>query len=41
MIHPGDMDLFLVTDDIEEAVRLILDYMRQVGPPTVTPRALA
>ncbi len=41
MISPGDLDLFLVTDDVEVAVQRILDYMRQVGPPEVTPRALA
>jgi uncharacterized protein (TIGR00730 family) len=41
MISPGDLDLFFLTDDVEAAVHRILDYMRQVGPPEVTPRALA
>jgi uncharacterized protein (TIGR00730 family) len=41
MIKPGDLDLFFVTDDVKDAVEKILDYMRQVGPPEVTPRALA
>jgi hypothetical protein len=41
MISPGDLDLFFVTDDVHAAVQRILDYMRQVGPPEVTPRALA
>jgi uncharacterized protein (TIGR00730 family) len=41
MISPGDMDLIFLTDDVDVAVERILDYMRQVGPPEVTPRALA
>jgi len=41
LISPGDLDLFLITDDTHEAVERILEYMRQVGPPEVTPRALA
>jgi uncharacterized protein (TIGR00730 family) len=41
MIKPGDLDLFHITDDTQEAVDLIVEYMRQVGPPEVTPRALA
>ena len=40
-ISPGDLDLFLITDDTREAVDLVLDYMRKVGPPEVTPSALA
>ncbi|HTA29748.1 MAG TPA: TIGR00730 family Rossman fold protein [Candidatus Cybelea sp.] len=40
-ISPGDLDLFLITDDTREAVQWILDYMKEVGPPEVTPRALA
>jgi uncharacterized protein (TIGR00730 family) len=40
MISPGDRDLFITTDDPRVAVDRILDYMRQVGPPEVTPRSL-
>jgi hypothetical protein len=40
-ISPGDLDLFVMTDDPQEVVDRILDYMKQVGPPEVTPRALA
>ena len=40
LISPGDLDLFVTTDDPHVAVNLILDYMRQVGPPAVTPRGL-
>jgi uncharacterized protein (TIGR00730 family) len=37
----GDMDLFTITDDPEEAIAIILDYMRRVGPPESVPKAFA
>src|SRR2546428_5910560 len=40
-ISPGDLDLFTVTDDPHEAVDIILDYERRVGPPEVMPKAFA
>ena len=40
-ISPGDLDLFTVTDDPQEAIDVILDYKRRVGPPEVMPRAFA
>jgi uncharacterized protein (TIGR00730 family) len=40
MISPGDRDLFITTDDPHEVVDRILEYMRHVGPPEVTPRGL-
>src|SRR6266704_835204 len=40
-ISPGDMDLFTLTDDPQEAINLILDYERRVGPPEIVPRAFA
>ena len=40
LISPGDRDLFVTTDDTRVAVDRILDYMRQIGPPEVTPRGL-
>lgn len=40
-IGPGDMDLFTVTDEPDEAVQIILDYERRVGPPEVMPKAFA
>jgi len=40
-ISPGDLDLLKITDDVDEAVEIILDYERRVGPPAVTPRVLA
>src|SRR5271170_1695365 len=41
MISPGDLDLFLITDDTQEAVDRVLDYMKQVGPPAVISPGLA
>jgi hypothetical protein len=31
-ISPGDLDLFKITDDPQEAIDIILDYARRVGP---------
>ena len=40
-ISPGDLDLFTMTDDPHEAIEVILDYERRVGPPEVMPKAFA
>jgi len=40
-ISPGDLDLLTITDDPQEAVNVILEYERRVGPPEVIPRAFA
>jgi uncharacterized protein (TIGR00730 family) len=32
-ISPGDLHLFRVTDDVDEAVRIIVDYRREIGAP--------
>ena len=40
-ISPGDLDLVTVTDDVQEAINLILDYERRVGPPEMVARAFA
>ena len=40
-ISPGDLDLFTVTDNPQEAIRIILDYARRVGPPEIMPKAFA
>ncbi len=39
LISPGDLDLLRVTDDVEEAVQIIRDYRRKVGPPAEVPLA--
>jgi uncharacterized protein (TIGR00730 family) len=41
LISPGDLDLVTVTDEVEQAIELILDYRRRVGPPVSVPRAFA
>lgn len=40
-VSPGDLELGTVTDDIDEAAGLILEYLRRVGPPMRVPRAFA
>jgi hypothetical protein len=40
-ISPGDLDLVTVTDNPQEAIRIILDYERRVGPPATLPKAFA
>jgi uncharacterized protein (TIGR00730 family) len=41
LISRGDLDLFTITDDPEEAIAIIIDYMRRVGPPESVPKAFA
>ena len=38
-ISPGDMELFSLTDEPKEAVDIVLDYLRRVGPPQSVPKA--
>jgi len=40
-ISPGDLDLVTITDDPLEAVNVILDYERRIGPPEIMPEAFA
>jgi len=40
LISPKDLDLFVITDDTDAVVESVLEYMREVGPPEETPRAL-
>jgi len=39
-ISPGDLDLVTVTDDPKEAITIITDYMRRVGPPEAAPKTV-
>jgi len=41
LIGPDDLELITLTDDPQEAVDLILDYKRRVGPPESIPASLA
>jgi uncharacterized protein (TIGR00730 family) len=38
-VSEGDIDLALVTDEVDEAVQAILDYQERVGPPETVPKA--
>jgi uncharacterized protein (TIGR00730 family) len=40
-IGKNDLDLVTLTDDPLEAVNLILDYERRIGPPEIVPKAFA
>lgn len=40
-ISPGDLGLVTLTDDVQEAIDIILDYQRRVGPPEIVPRAFS
>ncbi|MGV3772789.1 MAG: TIGR00730 family Rossman fold protein [Verrucomicrobiales bacterium] len=40
-ISPGDMDLWQMTDDVDEVVGIIKDYLVKVGPPEKVPKAFA
>jgi uncharacterized protein (TIGR00730 family) len=40
-ISPGDLKLVQLTDSAEEALEIILDYQRRVGPPESVPHAFA
>ena len=40
-ISAGDLDLFNLVDTPQEAVGVILDYERRVGPPEIVPKAFA
>jgi uncharacterized protein (TIGR00730 family) len=41
LISEGDLKLFIVTDDPQEAVKIILDYERRVGAPEIVPKAFS
>jgi len=41
LISPGDLELVTITDDPQEAIDVILDYERRVGPPEMVPKAFA
>jgi uncharacterized protein (TIGR00730 family) len=40
-ISPDDLDLFTVTDDPREAVEIVMEYLRRVGPPDRVPKAFS
>jgi uncharacterized protein (TIGR00730 family) len=40
-ISPGDLDLFTITDDPQEAIAVIREYLQRVGPPDRVPLAFS
>jgi predicted Rossmann-fold nucleotide-binding protein len=40
-ISAEDLDLFTITDDPQEAIDIILEYERRVGPPEIVPKAFS
>lgn len=40
-IDADDLELFHVTDDVDEVIEIIRDYERRVGPPGTLPQAFA
>lgn len=40
-IGPDDLKLFTVTDDVDEAVTVIREYLQRVGPPQAVPMAFS
>lgn len=40
-ISPGDLDLLTITDDVDEAIRVVTEYKNRVGPPEVVPKAFS
>jgi predicted Rossmann-fold nucleotide-binding protein len=41
LISPGDLELVQLTDDVNEVVKIILDYERRVGHPGTMLKAFA
>jgi predicted Rossmann-fold nucleotide-binding protein len=40
-IGPDDLKLVTVTDDVDEAVAVIHEYLQRVGPPQTAPMAFS
>jgi uncharacterized protein (TIGR00730 family) len=40
-ISPGDLELFKITDDPQEAIDIIIEYERRIGPPEIVSKAFA
>ena len=38
-ISPGDLKLLQLVDTVDEALEIILDYQRRIGPPETVPKA--
>lgn len=40
-VDRGDLDLLQMTDDVDEAVEILAEYRREIGPPQSIPKAFA
>jgi uncharacterized protein (TIGR00730 family) len=40
-IGPNDLKLLTLTDDVDEAVSIVLEYLKRVGPPETVPMAFS
>ena len=40
-IGPDDLKMLTVTDDVDEAVAVIHEYLQRVGPPATVPMAFS
>jgi len=40
-IAPEDLNLLTLTDDVDEAVGIVLEYLKRVGPPETVPMAFS
>jgi hypothetical protein len=40
-IGPDDLKLLTITDDVDEAVAVITQYLERVGPPQTVPMAFS
>jgi len=40
-VGPNDLKLITLTDDVDEAVAIVLEYLKRVGPPETVPMAFS
>ena len=40
-ISPNDLKLITLTDDVDEAVVIVREYLKRVGPPDTVPMAFS
>jgi len=40
-VSPNDLKLITLTDDVDEAVTIVLEYLKRVGPPETVPMAFS
>jgi hypothetical protein len=40
-LGPDDLKMLTVTDDVDEAVAVVQEYLQRVGPPATVPMAFS